>query len=126
MPERLQVPASIRSSQNSFAAPWFDELEYDESERIRCQGPPGFMDSSTSDDDIMSERITRPESVDVYSLSREERKTAAPVVCGIYERLYLNGHEVITRSLASPKAILSGRQPECPNSCSEVGSAAAY
>ncbi len=109
------MPASIRSSQNSYAAPWFDEFEYDESERIRCQGPPGFMDSSTSDEDITSERITRPESVDVFALSREERKTAAPVVCGIYERLYLNGHEIITRSLASPKGILNGRQLECQN-----------
>jgi hypothetical protein len=100
----------MRNSHNSFAAPWFDDYEYDESEKIRCQGPPGFMDSSTSDEDT-TEIITRPDSVDVCALSREERKTAAPVVCGIYERLFLNGHEVITRSLASPKGYFSGRSP---------------
>jgi hypothetical protein len=105
---RFQVPASIsRSSQNSFAAPWLDDYGFDESDRIRCQGPPGFMDSSTSDEENLSERITRPESVNICALSREERKTAAPVVCGIYERLFLNGNEDI-RSFASPKGILSG------------------
>ena len=53
------------------------------------------MDTSTSEDDPSSARIRVPEHRDVFTLSSEERKAAAPTISGVYENLFLRSADTL-------------------------------
>ena len=99
---QMQASGSNRSSRGSNHAPWLTEILEEDSCIIRRNGPPGFMDVSTSDEEL-SERVKLSQGTDVHFLSSDERKAVAPTISSLYENLFINGEVNMQKELPSIK-----------------------
>ena len=87
-------------------------MQDEDSETIRCHGPPGFLDKSTSEDEP-SDRIRASGNVNIHAWSQEERKAAAPTISGVYEKLFIDDPNAL-RSVDNHK--YEGERSEMSNS----------